>query len=176
MAFGRSPFSRYVVGWLLAPNESASLAERLLEDCYRRHEIEPGQLTIHADRGSSMKSKPVALLLSDLGVTKSHSRPYVSDDNPFSESQFKTLKYRPDFPQRFDSLAHAEAHCRDFFEWYNHEHHHVSLGLMTPNDIHAGLAQEKWNQRAEVLARAYVAHPERFPRGSPKPPALPTAA
>jgi putative transposase len=168
-------FSRYVVGWLLAPNESASLAERLLEECCRRQEIEPGQLTIHADRGSSMKSRPVALLLSDLGVTKTHSRPHVSNDNPFSEAHFKTLKYRPQFPERFGSIEDARAFCTTFFDWYNNEHHHHGIGLLTPADVHNGRAEQTRARRAEVLAAAHAAHPERFVRGLPLPPPVPAA-
>jgi putative transposase len=169
-------FSRYVVGWLVAEKESAALAKRLVAESCARQNIEPGQLIIHADRGSAMRSKTLAQTMASLGVTKSHSRPHVSDDNPFSEAQFKTLKYRPDFPARFDSLRHSEMHNQDFFPWYNEEHHHVALGLMTPHDIHYGLAQEKWNRRAEALAAKYAANPERFPRGMPTPPPLPTAA
>jgi putative transposase len=169
-------FSRYVVGWLVAEKESAALASRLVAESCARQNIEPGQLIIHADRGSAMRSKTLAQTIASLGVTKSHSRPHVSDDNPFSEAQFKTLKYRPDFPPRFDSLIHSEMHGQDFFPWYNEEHHHVALGLMTPHDIHYGLAQEKWNRRAEALVAKYTAHPERFPRGVPTPPPLPTAA
>jgi putative transposase len=169
-------FSRYVVGWLIAERESAELAKRLIAESCATQNIEPGQLIIHSDRGSPMISKTLAQTMGTLGVTKSHSRPHVSDDNPFSEAQFKTLKYRPDFPKRFDSLAHAEMHCRDFFPWYNDEHHHVSLGLMTPHDIHHGFAQEKWNRRSRALVAAYAAHPERFPHGVPTPPPLPTAA
>ena len=169
-------FSRYVVGWLLARGESAALAKVLIEESYRRQDVTPDQLIIHADRGPSMTSKPVALLLATLGVTPSHSRPHVSDDNPFSEAQFKTLKYRPDFPARFGALEDAEAFCRRFFPWYNTEHRHSALGLMTPHDLHYGLAAAKWQQRAELLRAAYAAHPERFPRGVPLPPPLPTAA
>lgn len=168
-------FSRYVVGWLLAPNESAALAERLLEDCYRRHEIEPGQLTIHADRGSSMRSKPVALLLSDLGVTKTHSRPHVSNDNPFSEAHFKTLKYRPQFPERFGSIEGARAFCVAFFDWYNNQHRHHGIGLLPPAVVHFGRAEKTRAQRADVLAGAHTAHPERFVKGLPIPPPAPTA-
>ena len=169
-------FSRYVVGWLLARQESAALAKVLIaESCERQH-IVPDQLIIHADRGPSMTSQPVALLLATLGVVPSHSRPQVSDDNPFSEAQFKTLKYRPDFPARFGAYEDAEAFCRRFFPWYNLEHRHGALGLMTPHDIHSGLAEAKWQQRAAVLRTAYAAHPERFPRGVPVPPPLPTAA
>ena len=165
-------FSRYVVGWMVAARESAVLAQRLIAETCARQGIEPGQLTIHADRGSSMTSKPVALLLADLGVTKTHSRPHVSNDNPFSEAQFKTMKYRPDFPDRFGSEADARAHCRVFFPWYNTEHHHSGLGLLTPHDVHFGLAENRIAQRARVLAAAHVAHPERFPHGAPRPPAL----
>jgi putative transposase len=169
-------FSRYVVGWLLARQEAAALAKVLVaESCQRQH-ITPGQLIIHADRGPSMTSQPVALLLATLGVVPSHSRPQVSDDNPFSEAQFKTLKYRPDFPARFGSYEDAEAFCQRFFPWYNTEHRHSALGLMTPHDLHYGLAEAKWQQRAAVLRAAYAAHPERFPRGVPVPPPLPTAA
>jgi putative transposase len=169
-------FSRYVVGWLIAEKESAALAKRLIAESCARQDIQPGQLIIHADRGSAMRSKTLAQTMASLGVTKSHSRPHVSDDNPFSEAQFKTLKYRPDFPARFDSMPHAENHSQDFFSWYNEEHHHLALGLMTPHDIHHGLAQEKWNRRAQALATKYAAHPERFPHGVPTPPPLPTAA
>ena len=166
-------FSRYVVGWMLAYRELASLAERLIEETCERQEIVPGQLTVHADRGPSMTSKPVALLLSDLGVTKTHSRPYVSNDNPYSESQLKTLKYRPEFPDRFGSIEHARALCRDLFDWYNREHHHSGLGLLTPHDVHYGFAREKIAKRSAVLLEAYAAHAERFTRGVPKPRPLP---
>ena len=169
-------FSRYVVGWMIAHRESAVLAQRLIEETCTRQNIIPGQLTIHADRGTSMKSKPVALLLSDLGVTKSHSRPHVSNDNPYSEAAFKTLKYRPDFPGRFGSLQDARSHGQDFFAWYNDEHHHSGLGLLTPQDVHHGRGDEKWAQRATTLAAAHRATPERFPHGLPTPPDLPTAA
>jgi putative transposase len=168
-------FSRYVVGWLLAQRESARLAEKLIGESCERQEIVPGQLTVHADRGAAMTSKPVALLLADLGVTKSHSRPHVSNDNPYSESQFKTLKYRPEFPDRFGSLEHGRSFCGDFFPWYNTEHHHVGLGLFTPHDVHYGLAEAKREQRAHVLAAAFAKYPERFPGGLPRPKAVPTA-
>ena len=168
-------FSRYVVGWLLAQRESARLAEALIAESCERQEILPGQLTVHADRGAAMTSKPVALLLADLGVTKSHSRPHVSNDNPFSEAQFKTLKYRPDFPGRFGSLEHGRSFCGDFFPWYNTEHHHVGLGLFTPHDVHYGLAEAKREQRERVLAEAFLAHPERFPNGRPQPKGVPSA-
>jgi putative transposase len=168
-------FSRYVVGWLLAPCESGRLAEKLIAESCERQEILPRQLTVHADRGAAMTSKTVALLLADLGATQSHSRPHVSNDNPFSESQFKTLKYRPEFPGRFGSLEDARAFCSDFFRWYNTEHHHVGLGLFTPHDVHYGLAEAKRRQRALVLAEAFAKNPERFPRGLPQPRLLPTA-
>lgn len=166
-------FSRHVVGWMVADRESATLAEKLIEETCQRQGIERGQLTIHADRGSSMKSKVVALLLSDLGVTKTHSRPHVSNDNPFSEAQFKTLKYRPDFPERFGSIEDARSFCADFFRWYNTEHHHSGIGLLTPHDVHYGKAAQRVADRAEVLTSAFHRHPERFVRGLPRPPALP---
>lgn len=168
-------FSRYVVGWLVAERESAALAEKLIAETYERQGIRPGQLTLHADRGSSMKSKPVAFLLADLGVTKTHSRPSVSDDNPFSEAQFKTLKYRPDFPERFGSAEHARAHCRGFFPWYNTEHHHSGIALYTPHDVHYGLVARRATERANALHSAFQAHPERFPHGVPRPPQLQAA-
>ena len=168
-------FSRYAVGWMLAQRESAVLAEQLIAESCERQKIQPGQLTVHADRGAAMTSKPVALLLADLGVTKTHSRPHVSNDNPFSESQFKTMKYRPAFPERFGSPEHGRSHCGDFFPWYNTEHHHVGLGLFTPHDVHYGLAATKREQRARVLAEAFALHPERFPNGRPSPRPLPTA-
>ena len=168
-------FSRYTVGWMLAEGESARLAEKLIAECCERQGIAPGQLTVHADRGPAMTSKPVALLMADLGVTKSHSRPHVSNDNPFSESQFKTLKYRPDFPDRFGSLEHGRSFCGDFFPWYNTQHHHVGLGLFTPHDVHYRLAEAKRDKRARVLAEAFARNPERFPNGRPSPRPLPTA-
>lgn len=168
-------FSRYVVGWMVADGESASLASELITQTCAKQGIEPGQLTIHADRGSSMKSKTVALLLSDLGVTKTHSRPHVSDDNPFSESQFRTLKYRPDFPQRFGSIVDARGFCRPFFDWYNTEHRHSGIALMTPEAVHYGRAEALQAERQRILAAAYHAHPERFVGRPPVPPALPAA-
>ena len=169
-------YSRYVVGWLVADGESATLADRLISDAYDRHGVKPGELTIHADRGSSMKSDHVAMLLADLGVTKTHSRPHVSDDNPYSEAQFKTLKYRPDFPERFGSTQDARGFLVDFFHWYNDEHHHTGLGLLTPADVHFGRAEQRHASRSIVLETAQRAHPERFVRGTPVPPALPSAA
>jgi putative transposase len=155
-------FSRYVVGWMIADCEASSLAKRLIEESCEKQNIEPGQLTIHADRGPSMKSKPVALLLADLGATKTHSRPHVSNDNPFSEAQFKTLKYRPDFPERFGCIEDSKAFCRDFFAWYNNEHYHSGLNLLTPAMVHYGRAAEIIHCRQQVLDLAYVQHPERF--------------
>ena len=169
-------FSRYVVGWLVAPRESAALAERLIAATLAKQRIGRGALTIHADRGSSMRSKPVALLLADLGVAKTHTRPYTATDNPYSEAQFKTLKYRPGFPRRFGSLEDARAFCQAFFPWYNEQHRHSSLGLMTPAAMHHGQAGRLQAVRARVLARAYAAAPARFVRGAPRPPELPTAA
>jgi len=168
-------FSRYVPGWMVATAESAVLAERLIADTTAKEGIGPGQLTIHADRGSSMASRPVALLLADLGVAKSHSRPHVSNDNPYSEAQFKTLKYRPGFPDRFGSIEDARAFCQRFFGWYNAEHRHSGIGLMTPATVHAGRAVEVHADRAITLDEAYAVHPERFVRRPPTPPALPTA-
>jgi putative transposase len=169
-------FSRYTVGWTIQHRESAAVAEQLITQATAQHGITPGQLTIHADRGSSMRSKPVAFLLADLGVTKTHSRPYTSTDNPYSEAQFKTLKYRPDFPERFGSIEDARTFGRPFFDWYNHEHRHSGVGLMTPASVHYGKAPELRDHRARVLAAAYAANPERFVRGVPQPPKLPTAA
>lgn len=169
-------FSRYVVGWMIAQQESSALAKRFIAETCEKQNIQPGQLTVHADRGASMKSKPVALLLSDLGVTKTHSRPHVSDDNPYSESQFKTLKYRPGFPDRFGSIQDARSFCRDFFFWYNTEHRHTGIGLLTPEMVHYGKAEAVISQRRIVLASAFTTHPERFVRGLPVPPPLPEAA
>ena len=168
-------FSRYVVGWMLAPHESAALAERLISETCAKHSVTPGQLTLHADRGASMRSKPVALLLADLGVTKPHSRPHVSNDNPFSEAQFRTLKYCPQFPDRFGSIADGRAFCQTFFRWYNHDHHHSGLGFLAPAVVHFGQAAAVRAHREVVLAAAYVAHPERFVNGPPQPADLPTA-
>jgi putative transposase len=168
-------FSRYVVGWLLAHCESSALAKRLIADSCAKQGVQPGQLTVHADRGTSMKSKTVAQLLADLGVTKTHSRPHVSNDNPFSESQFKTMKYRPDFPDRFGSHSDGLAFCRPFFSWYNTEHHHSGLAFLTPAQVHYGHAERILRERQAVLTRAYQQHPERFPRGAPRVASLPSA-
>jgi len=169
-------FSRYVVGWMIAQQELASLAKRLIEKSCQKQDIEPDQLIIHSDRGPSMKSKPVALLLSDLGVTKSHSRPHVSNDNPYSEAQFKTLKYCPQFPGRFGSIQDARSFCQQFFSWYNKEHRHSGIGLMTPEQVHYGLAQKVYENRLQVLLEAYEKSPQRFKGKVPKPHALPKAA
>jgi len=169
-------FSRYVVGWMLAYRESAELAKKLIEQTIERHNICPGTLTMHADRGAPMRSKVVAFFLAELGVTKSHSRPYVSNDNPYSESQFKTMKYRPEFPDRFGCYQDAHRFCAEFFPWYNHEHHHSGLGYLTPYEVHWGLAQKRREQRAGVLQVAYQRNPQRFVHGMPKPALLPTAA
>jgi putative transposase len=169
-------FSRYVVGWLIAERESAELAEQLIADTVGRHDVEPGMLTLHADRGSSMRSKPVASLLVDLDIAKSHSRPYVSDDNPYSESQFKTMKYRPDFPARFGCIEDARAHCQTFFAWYNTMHRHSGIGYMTPHSVHYGLAQTLHTTRQATLEAAFAAHPIRFKGKTPQPHAMPAAA
>ena len=166
-------YSRYAAGWMVATCESAVLAEKLIKATCAKQGISRGQLSIHADRGSSMTSKPVAFLLADLGVTQSHSRPHVSNDNPYSEAQFKTLKYRPGFPARFTCIQDARAHCQDFFPWYNNHHRHGGLGLHTPADVHHGLAAAVQAARAQTLTAAYHAHPERFVRKPPKPPKLP---
>jgi putative transposase len=166
-------FSRYVVGWMIAEREAASLAETLIAETCAKQGVQRDQLTLHADRGSSMRSKPVALLLSDLGVTKTHTRPYTSNDNPYSEAQFKTLKYRPDFPDRFGSVVDARGWAQPFFQWYNNAHYHTGLNLMTPAMVHYGLAETIRDQRNQVLQTAYAAHPERFVRGVPMVPDLP---
>src|SRR5712692_2058199 len=158
-------FSRYAVGWTVQHRETAEIARALIAQATEQQQIEPGTLTVHADRGSAMRSKPVAFLLADLGVLKTHSRPYTSTDNPYSEAQFKTLKYRPGFPARFDSILEARAFCREFFAWYNHRHRHSGIGLMTPAAVHYGRAEALRDQRTRVLAAAYAATPERFVRG-----------
>lgn len=167
-------YSRYVVGWMVAYQELAALAEMLIaETCYHQ-DIQRDQLTVHADNGSSMTSHLVAQLLSDLGVTKTHSRPHVSNDNPYSESAFKTLKYRPGFPERFLTIEEARRFCRLFFAWYNNEHRHSGIAMLTPSMVHHDRYQPILQQRSEVLAKAYAQHPERFVRGIPQVKALPT--
>ena len=167
-------FSRYVTGWMIAYRESADLAKEFIEEALRKHQIPAGQLTLHADRGRVMKSKPLAFLMADLGVTKSHSRPYVSDDNPYSESQFRTMKYRPEFPDRFGCIQDSRAFCQQFFHWYNEEHRHSGIALLAPAVVHFGQAQAALAQRQVVLHAAYRAHPDRFVRQSPKPLPLPS--
>jgi putative transposase len=169
-------FSRYVVGWMIASREHGTLAKNLIEDTCMKQHINPEQLIIHSDRGPSMKSKAVALLLSDLGVTKSFNRPNVSNDNPFSEAQFKTLKYNSQFPGRFGSIQDARSFCQHFFNWYNKEHRHSGIGLVTPEQVHYGLAQEVYLKRCQVLFDAYVKNPNRFKNRVPKPYELPTEA
>jgi putative transposase len=169
-------YSRYTVGWMVATRENEHLAERLIADTLASQDINAEQLTIHADRGSSMTSRTVAQLLSDLAVTRSHSRPRVSNDNPYSESQFKTLKYRPDFPDRFTSVEEARNHCKAFFWWYNHEHYHSGIGWHHPADVHYARIEVVRAARADVLAAAYTRNPERFVRKLPEPPVVPTTA
>ena len=168
-------YSRYTVGWMLASRENADLAQRLIRDSIEKQNVEPDQLTIHSDRGPAMKSHTVAQLMATLGVTKSHSRPHVSNDNPFSESQFKTLKYRPGFPQRFGSQEDARAFCQGFFAWYNDEHYHSGLGMLTPASVHYGHAEDILTRRSKTLDAAYAAHPERFTGKRPRPLSLPEA-
>ena len=168
-------FSRYVVGWMIAERESAVLAEELISQTCARQGIQRGQLTVHADRGSAMTSKPVALLLADLGVTKTHSRPQISNDNPYSEAQFKTLKYRPDYPTRFGCLQDARAWAAKFFDWYNREHHHTGLALLTPAQVHFHRAEDVLQKRQAVLQAAYEKTPARFVKGTPHPSPLPKA-
>ena len=169
-------YSRYAVGWLVATRESARLAEELIADAVYREHVPAGQLSLHADRGTSMTSKPVAQLLVDLGVARSHCRPHVSNDNPYSEAAFKTLKYAPVFPDRFGSLPDARSFCEAFFSYYNHEHRHAGIGLHTPASVHFGTATEVRAQRQQTLNAAYAAHPERFGNRRPQPPKLPTVA
>jgi len=166
-------YSRYVTGWMVAHRESALLANRLIGETCGKQGIRPGQLTIHADRGASMRSKPVALLLSDLGVTRTHSRPYVSADNPYSEAQFKTLKYCPQFPDRFGSIQDGRRFCVEFFNYYNTEHHHSGIGLMTPAAVHYGRSSKIRKARQQTLLAAYRKRPDRFVNGVPQPPVLP---
>jgi putative transposase len=166
-------FSRYVTGWMIANRESGELAKKLIAETCAKQGIKRAQLILHSDRGSAMRSKTVKELLRDLGVIKSHSRPYTPTDNPYSESQFKTMKYRPDYPGKFEGLTHARGWARAFFQWYNEEHHHTGLALMTPATVHYGQAESVQEQRQRVLNKAYEAHPERFVGGRPTPPQLP---
>jgi putative transposase len=169
-------FSRYVVGWSVQHRETGPIAEALIAQAIEQQQIARGQLTVHADRGAPMRSKPVAFLLAELGVTKTHSRPYTSTDNPYSEAHFKTLKYRPGFPARFDSIEQAREFCREFFGWYNHEHRHSGISLMTPASVHYGRATQVHADRQRVLNAAYEATPERFISRAPTAPPVPTAA
>jgi putative transposase len=168
-------FSRYAVGWMVADRENSALACRLIEETCTKQGVEPKVLTLHSDRGSPMTSKGTAQLLADLGVTRSLSRPQVSDDNPFSEAQFKTLKYHPGFPRRFTGIDHATGYCRSFFPWYNTEHRHGGISMLTPHDVHHGLAPAVIAERRRTLEAAWITHPERFVRGIPKPSPLPEA-
>ena len=168
-------FSRRVVGWCVADRESATLFAALFEDATTKHPAPKGQLTLHADRGGPMRAKATALLLADLGVTKSHSRPHTSNDNPFSESHFKTMKYQPQFPQRFGCIQDAKTFCRSFFAWYNQDHHHAGIGLMTPDQVHYGQADQVHAARQSTLDGAFRRNPERFVRKEPEPPAKPIA-
>jgi len=167
-------YSRCVVGWMIASRESGSLAKRLIRETCQRHGIARHQLTVHADRGSAMQSKGVAQLLADLGITKTHSRPHVSNDNPYSEAQFKTLKYHGAFPGRFGSPEDARFFLRPFFDWYNNEHKHAGIGWLTPAVVHAGRAKEVLEGRSRTLREAYERHPERFVKGLPRPAELPS--
>jgi putative transposase len=169
-------FSRRVVGWCVADAESAVLFRPLLDDAIAKHHVPPGQLTLHADRGGPMKAKATALLLADLGVTRSHNRPHTSNDNPFSESHFKTLKYQPRFPKRFGCVEDAKSFCRSFFDWYNKDHHHAGIGLMTPDQVHYGRTDAVHAARQYTLDRAFHANPQRFVNKPPMPPSKPTAA
>jgi len=167
-------YSRYVVGWMLAYRESAALAQDLIAETCLKQEIIPGSLTVHADNGSSMKSGTLAQLLTDLGVSKTHSRPHVSNDNPFSEAAFKTLKYRPGYPERFGSIEDARLFCRDFFTWYNTQHRHSGIAMVTPENVHYNTHQKILTDRALTLEKAYQVHPERFVKGTPKVLQVPT--
>ena len=169
-------FSRYVVGWMIADRESASLAKQLVTETSKKQGICEGQLTLHADRGASMKSKALGQLLADLGITKTHSRPYTSNDNPFSESQFKTLKYRPQFPGQFGSIQDAKSFCREFFEWYNNEHRHSGINMLAPKMLHYGQAEDVLRKRTQVLQQAYLQHPNRFKYKLPNAGKVPEAA
>jgi len=168
-------FSRRVVGWQVADTESAGLFKPLFEDSVAKHGVAAGQLTLHADRGPSMTAKATALMLADLGVTKSHSRPYTSNDNPFSESHFKTMKYQPQFPKRFGCIQDAKTFCRHFFTWYNRDHHHLGIGLMTPDQVHYGQADDVYAARQTTLDHAFQMNPDRFVKQPPRPPQKPSA-
>lgn len=160
-------FSRKVVGWMLADCENANLAGRLIEESCAKHDVRPDTLTLHSDRGAPMTAKCTAQLLADLGIVRSLSRPQVSNDNPFSEAQFKTLKYHPGYPRRFASKDDAHAYCRRFFPWYNGEHRHGGIAMLTPDAVYYGRANDLLDQRRRILLAAHAAHPERFPNGRP---------
>jgi len=166
-------FSRFIVGWLIAEKQSGDYAERLLAASLQRFQLSPEQLTVHSDNGGPMTAKPLAWLFAELGIQHSLSRPHVANDNPHAEAGFKTLKYHPTYPDRFDSLRHAQTWMRAFEQWYCYEHHHTALGLMTPAAVHFGMAESVWLKRQAVLQAAYLAHPERFSRGQPIPPRWP---
>ncbi len=168
-------FSRRVVGWCIADAETATLFKPLFEEAMQNHAVSPGQLTLHADRGGPMKAKATAFLLADLGVTRSHNRPHTSNDNPFSESHFKTLKYQPRFPKRFGCIEDARSFCRDFFDWYNQHHHHAGIGMMTPDQVHYGQIEAVHAARQVTLDQAFSQYPARFVKRPPVPPAKPTA-
>ena len=168
-------FSRYIVGWMVADRESSALAGRLIQQSCLKHGVQPQVLTLHSDRGAPMTSQCTAQLLADLGVTRSLSRPQVSDDNPFSEAQFKTLKYHPSFPGRFEDQGQAKTFCRSFFRWYNAEHRHGGISMLTPEQVHFGNADQVIAGREAVLREAWAAHPDRFVSGEPKPKPLPEA-
>jgi len=168
-------FSRRVVGWCIADAETATLFKPLFEEAMEKHAVSPGQLTLHADRGGPMKAKATAFLLADLGVTRSHNRPHTSNDNPFSESHFKTLKYQPRFPKRFGCIEDARSFCRTFFDWYNQQHHHTGIGLMTPDQVHYGQIDAVHAARQVTLDQAFSHYPARFVKRPPVPPAKPTA-
>lgn len=168
-------YSRYVVGWMIAEHESSDLARQLIAATALKQDIQPDQLTLHADNGAPMRGKPLAHLLVDLGITKSHNRPHTSDDNPFSEAHFKTMKYRPDYPDRFTSLSEAQVWARCFFDWYNEQHYHSGLNLFTPASVHYSQVTAVQQQRQAVMLTAYVAHPTRFVRGEPLVKAAPAA-
>jgi putative transposase len=168
-------YSRYVTGWMIANQQTAALAQELIEHTCQKQGVQEDQLTLHADRGGPMIAKSLALLLADLGVSKSHSRPYNSNDNPYSEAQFKTMKYRPDYPDRFEDQSVAQNWARSFFHWYNYEHYHSALGLMVPADVHYGRADTILQKRQKILQSAYEEHPERFVNGPPSAPEVPEA-
>jgi putative transposase len=166
-------YSRYVVGWMVAERETGDLARVLVERTCEQQKVKPYQLILHADRGDAMTAKTLVEKMDDLKVRPSYSRPRVSDDNPYSEAQFKTMKYRPDYPLHFGSVEDARSWARGFFRWYNHEHYHFGIGLMQPAVVHHGLGEERWEDRQEVMADFYRVHPERFVKGEPHPPFLP---